>query len=884
MSYQEPRTMDDQNQPPQKWQGMNSSDKQSNNNENENSNNNNTKSVAWMEEQISALRQELLARDESIFDLQATLVTVEAETKHRIEQVQHTSQDEIRKLQEQLRRVQNEANRLQHKQQLRIGQQQMQQSTSSSSFSTALLSSRQHHSPHVPSNSLDIEKGSSNNNMIPEPVDSKNNQNMPNDHTGSRLAQQLLLLLPGCSNPDGFQCHASSCTNDEHAPTLNGAACFLQQGLSQILIRGSANPSSTTSSSLEECSDMDVVFWIMSEIITRTTTIFDHDHATNHPSVLLLQSSPQQRRTLELNPSAKVVVKELLLLFQCLQHAWTMSPRSCRFVIDTMMMMEHIENKTRVHSENNNNEESNPPIPPQHHPHHRDPYQRLAHFRIKSTNSDSQQQTGHIDDDIQHEQQHISFNCIKQRLQRVQEELQNPTWTLSPPNNNYYYNTNATAAAATTRQSFLSPTTATPVQIRFCQRFLEMLHSMLIMQSCSLNSLSLSVIVVQTWTFLCFYSRGSVATTLFQRNNNNNESSIDILLESWLQTARALVQHMCTQHQQPPTSHPTTSANASNRLNYNNSNNKVQSRSIDWIPLRILQLSEIQHHHEQQQLERSMSDANDPQNQNSNKPNHDDTRGLDGIFANEDTNQKEICFQMGLNWLAEILRLFRTIWHLRSQMRDNWLEDTSAGQAARLLACVLDVLEKVITPNESLQSHSLATECVVWMQALAAPQSATRGGMILLRMQRNTTRSTSELWHRAMSAIAVAVHLLNVIVIRQQYDDHIPTSTVALDGLKLTLLRDELVRFLHSVLQAVQEDRRLWERQDPDRQRKQRLVTFMGILSECQDYFTSAAAVLVSIQEHSNTICKVSPDIQAMLKLQLDELSMDHEEMMSAVT
>lgn len=63
-----------------------------------------------LQEQIEALKAELEAKDEAIFDLNMTLTSVEAETKHKITQVQAASQQQLSSLQEQLRRATQEAN------------------------------------------------------------------------------------------------------------------------------------------------------------------------------------------------------------------------------------------------------------------------------------------------------------------------------------------------------------------------------------------------------------------------------------------------------------------------------------------------------------------------------------------------------------------------------------------------------------------------------------------------------------------------------------------------------------------------------------------------------------------------------------------------------
>jgi TolA-binding protein len=93
---------------------------------------NNTSSSMVDQQQVDALRRELAAKDEANFDLSATLAAVEAETSHRVQQVEKESGSAVKKLEEQLRRVQQEANmargqavQLQNK--LRLQEQQFQQ-------------------------------------------------------------------------------------------------------------------------------------------------------------------------------------------------------------------------------------------------------------------------------------------------------------------------------------------------------------------------------------------------------------------------------------------------------------------------------------------------------------------------------------------------------------------------------------------------------------------------------------------------------------------------------------------------------------------------------------------------------------------------------------
>jgi hypothetical protein len=70
---------------------------------------NNTSSLVD-QQQVDALRRELAAKDEANFELSATLAAVEAETSHRVQQVENESGSAVKKLEEQLRRAQQEAN------------------------------------------------------------------------------------------------------------------------------------------------------------------------------------------------------------------------------------------------------------------------------------------------------------------------------------------------------------------------------------------------------------------------------------------------------------------------------------------------------------------------------------------------------------------------------------------------------------------------------------------------------------------------------------------------------------------------------------------------------------------------------------------------------
>lgn len=152
------------------------------------------------QQQVDALRQELAAKDEANFDLSATLAAVEAETSHRVQQVENQSGDAVKKLEEQLRRAQQEANlaRSQAAQlQSKLRQQEQQ-------FQQQVLIQNQHQKPMVTPTNLPRDTRTA---TAPAPVSSEATVHQPaaavtavtplppthcSISSGQRLAQHLL--------------------------------------------------------------------------------------------------------------------------------------------------------------------------------------------------------------------------------------------------------------------------------------------------------------------------------------------------------------------------------------------------------------------------------------------------------------------------------------------------------------------------------------------------------------------------------------------------------------------------------------------------------------------------------------------------------------------
>lgn len=240
------------------------------------------------------------------------------------------------------------------------------------------------------------------------------------------------------------------------------------------------------------------------------------------------------------------------------------------------------------------------------------------------------------------------------------------------------------------------------------------------------------------------------------------------------------------------------------------------------------------------------------------------------------------------NWLAESMSLLRVLWK-----PEHWL---STGRAGSLLAACADLLERIVIPDVSLHAHPMSIECVLWLQTMAAvksgstsPTTTTMQKMCnrLLRTQQSTTRSTAELWHFAPSVIAVAIQLFHTVVIRQHLEDHLmPPSRAALQAIALSRVRDHLVRFFHAVVQAVQEDRHQWEREhqiEPktDTINNREFASFLTVISECQELYTSAATLLLATPDKEHNLYPIHSDILAMLRIQMDELAEDQMEKLS---
>lgn len=246
-------------------------------------------------------------------------------------------------------------------------------------------------------------------------------------------------------------------------------------------------------------------------------------------------------------------------------------------------------------------------------------------------------------------------------------------------------------------------------------------------------------------------------------------------------------------------------------------------------------------------------------------------------------------------------------------------DNLSEWRCVTLHGLVVDILEQIIIPNDHLHMHPLAYSCISWLQTAIPYNYSSLSSMnellVLLRMKQATSKSSSELWRYGATAIDVSIQFLHIIVVRQLLKDHEPDSLEYEVGLQLCTIRDQIIRFLHNVLLRVQDERKQWEKEEPNNLQctnvegsghvktndsslkgKKEVVTFLSLISEYKELYTSAVASLLynSINTNPTTDASdtasrssknelqigvtVHPDIRLMLQIQMDELELDRQD------
>jgi hypothetical protein len=789
-------------------------------------------------QQIAALQVELEARDESLFDLQATLAAVQAETQHQMAQHAAESARTVRSLQEQLRRAQQEAN-LARSTAARQQQQQHQQQQRPVISPTERLVQRS----GVPQQSTTTAVQTTP--LVPPPqhptLIRTVHRSSPLTSSGQRLAQHLLrstATFPTIATDDD-----DDVAGDHHDNAIGGSySRRLLLTLSHVAAAAAATPppffsATTTTTTTASVSDIDVVWWLVLELLSTTTptttTATSDDEACDSALALQKIVDKEEDRTkpnVGSDETSRAAVRaRCLLLLTWLHDALAYSPAACQFLVQAVSSS---QSPSELSFTANN---------------------AAAAAASCEPSSNVQSQRGRssciriiVSGDGEQQQQQHTAAATRECLQRTERELYNPLWM---PSSTTAHDTTAhdttahdtTAGPATTPNAIPKPR---PMQCQYARRFLQQLQDQVILGS------SARVAVASTQLMGLLLHSHVVEDAAHTLVLVVPDGFLDAVLRVWTNAATHLVKG---KHHRPPP----TNDSASRRI----------PSAESTIPLRLLQPESLSND--------APVDATAPRSE----------RAVSSANALVQTSSS----QQLLIWMAESLRLVRMVWnHSASAMRQSW---STTGRAATLLASVLNLFELYILPDNDLHSHPITIECIAWLQELASQRRrgtvddrmTTKRNLRLLRTQQATAKSTAELWHFAPTAIAVAVQLLHRVVIRQHMDDHLPASPVAIAAVELTRVRDQLVRFVHGILQAVQEDRRRWEKERANKtsgggHHQKQALSFMAVLSECLDYYTSAAAALLAIPDDGVSYCKAHPDIQVMLKMQMDELAEDQDE------
>lgn len=771
-----------------------------------------------LHEQIAALQREVEARDDSLFELQLTLASVQAETQHQLEQQAVSSTDTVRSLQEQLRRAQQEANLARSSAARQQQQQEQQQNKQCSVISPTERLGRLADGPQstVPASVL-VQAPLF---VPPKHHQRQNQQSLIGESqscSGQRLAQHLLRSTATFSL-------SKKDAEDHNVTSDNGSYSQLLLTLSHVASSPSSSSPRATTTTTTAVSEIDVIWWLLLEFLSSATTNPDtlppRVDAPSKTPPIVEEEKDGTNHNVGSNRTAPTLESRHLLLLTWLRDALAYSPESCQFLIKAVLPPS--ESRTTTTLDTNNNVAASD--------------LNTLQQVMRSSSSKPRRSScirivtggGGDDDD---EQRVAAANGL---LQRTVRELDNPLWV---PTTAVVANDSHDATPLLPPSPPLAAAVVpepSPLQCQHARRFLQRFGYPYILGS----SVSLAVAFMQVLAILLSHNDKEATNSLYP------DDFLDTILRVWMSAATRLVKRK----HRPPTNDRRTSTTTAELA----------------IPLRFLQWENLQND--------TPVDATEAWKQLK------ETKS--GAMI------KKLSSQQLLIWMAESLHLTRMVWNLStSAMRQSW---STTGRVASLLASVLDLMELFILPNDDLHSHPVTTECVSWLQELASQRRqetvddrrTTKANQILLRTQQATSRSTAELWHYAPTAIAVAVQLFHRVVIRQLMDDHLPSTPVALAAVELTRVRDQLVRFLHGILQAVQEDRRHWEmvRESKTSGCRKQALSYMAVLSECLDLYTSAAAALLSIPSDGINYCKAHPDILAMLKMQMDELVEDQEE------
>ena len=180
------------------------------------------------------------------------------------------------------------------------------------------------------------------------------------------------------------------------------------------------------------------------------------------------------------------------------------------------------------------------------------------------------------------------------------------------------------------------------------------------------------------------------------------------------------------------------------------------------------------------------------------------------------------------------------------------------GEGPKMVSLVLDLLEEQATSNQNAKGAD-GWYCGA-IHFLTIVGSTHRGFDILRTRSRPAGVDSGDYWMD--NTLDLAIRQMFTLVSDQEEEE--PGETAA--SLR-TLAIDGWVRLFHQVLMIVQQQQQQQQQLD-----KQPItLSFRSLVLEYQNWYTSACAMLLAN-------AKTRPEIQSMIRIQLEELSMDEEE------
>ena len=198
-----------------------------------------------------------------------------------------------------------------------------------------------------------------------------------------------------------------------------------------------------------------------------------------------------------------------------------------------------------------------------------------------------------------------------------------------------------------------------------------------------------------------------------------------------------------------------------------------------------------------------------------------------------------------------------------TEMQDSTSQTPPKGQGLVVVSMVLDLLEEVtssIRQTPSSELHELPSwylDAVAFLHAVGS----TKPGMKVLR----TRMVIEEMGVMLPNALDVAVQQWHMLSLLE--NNVAPELAIGKPPRKSTvdMAMESWIRLWHQVLLFVHE-------QDPTNDKaNSTFISFRSLLEDHQDEYTSACARVLTNQNSSR-------EIQCMIRLQLEELSMDEEE------